>query len=156
MKWLDQNIKFRLNPSAIFKLLSNFVIFAPTDPAVSWAGSCSTWWPASFPVLQPCSLISPSTCRTPLRTTNTIIKVEEPHDSAHPDMPKISDNKHMNTISESLVVLVILQKRNKCSYSSFLSSDLSYMCLDNLERSLTFGGRRKIPSPAETAAILAS
>lgn len=38
----------------------------------------------------------------------------------------------------------------------FLSSELSYMCLANLERSLAFGGRCNIPSHAETGAILAS
>lgn len=38
----------------------------------------------------------------------------------------------------------------------FLSSELAYMCLDNLERSFAFGGRRNIPSQAEMGAILAS
>lgn len=38
----------------------------------------------------------------------------------------------------------------------FLSTELAYMCLDNLERSLAFGGRRNIPSQAEIGAILAS
>ncbi|XP_029682418.1 unconventional myosin-XV [Takifugu rubripes] len=33
--------------------------------------------------------------------------------------------------------------------------ELAYMCLDNLERSLAFGGRRNIPSQAEIGAILA-
>uniref|UniRef100_A0A3B5KTI0 MyTH4 domain-containing protein n=1 Tax=Takifugu rubripes TaxID=31033 RepID=A0A3B5KTI0_TAKRU len=37
----------------------------------------------------------------------------------------------------------------------FLSTELAYMCLDNLERSLAFGGRRNIPSQAEIGAILA-
>lgn len=123
MKLFSQYIKFRLNHTVIFKLLFDFVIFAHTDPAVSSAGNCSTWWLASFPVLQPCSLISSSTCRTPLRTTNIIIKVEEPHDSPHPDMPKINDDKHMNTISESLQVTVMLHKGNRCSYSHFCSQN---------------------------------
>lgn len=35
-------------------------------------------------------------------------------------------------------------------------TELAYMCLDNLERSLAFGGRRNIPSQAEIGAILAS
>lgn len=39
---------------------------------------------------------------------------------------------------------------------AFLFSELSYTCLDNLERSVAFGGRRNIPSNAETGAILAS
>lgn len=38
----------------------------------------------------------------------------------------------------------------------FLSTELAYMCLDNLERSLAFGGRRNIPSQAEIGAILVS
>lgn len=38
----------------------------------------------------------------------------------------------------------------------FLSSELAFMCLDNLERSLAFGGRCNIPSQAELGAILAS
>lgn len=62
-----------LNPAAIFKLV--LVVFAHPDPAASWAGSCSAWWLASSPVLQPCSLTSPSTSRTPPRTTRTVTKV---------------------------------------------------------------------------------
>lgn len=74
--WWNDEVRtgsFSLNPAAIFKLV--FVVSAHPDPAASWAGSCSAWWLASSPVLQPCSLTSPSTSRTPPRTTSTATKV---------------------------------------------------------------------------------
>ncbi len=44
-----------------------------------------------------------------------------------------------------------------CSvFINYVSSELAGVCHDNLQRSLSFGGRRNIPSHVEMEAILAS
>lgn len=41
-------------------------------------------------------------------------------------------------------------------FITYVSSELASVCQDNLQRSLSFGGRRNIPSHLEMEAILAS
>lgn len=79
-------------------------------------------------------------------------------DYEHPYQGGRNARQHLHTL-----ISVANKKKASAIYiqmcgsnTTCVSSELACVCLDNLQRSLSFGGRRNIPSHVEMEAIMAS
>ncbi len=113
------------------------------------AGVCSIWWLDSSPVPTLSWHIAPATWRPSFRMPTTLSKVQYPLvDFAY----TIWLESYLHLIVSRIAFLCL----HWVVWISYLFTELASVCLKNLRRSLSFGGRRHIPSHSEMEAILVS